>query len=227
MAVSPGVPLSPEDARALFLPLHGGIGIATLIGGFGALIAKKGSPAHIWLGRLFAGGMALVILAAIPVLLATENLFLTGMGSFAGYMTWTGWRIARAKNASGSTGDLAVSGAMIVVGLAFAAYGALALLRGTGLGIVAVAMGLGAAAFGRKHWRWFRAPVASRAPWVGEHLGSIGGGLIAGLTAFGAAAGTNYLPEVPEPVYWLAPTVVLSPLLQWASARYRSAGTHR
>lgn len=216
--------MTPDDARALFLPIHGAIGIVTLIGGFGALIAKKGGAAHVWLGRLFAGGMALVIVAAIPVLMATENLFLTGMGSFAGYMTWTGWRIARAKNASGTATDLAVSTAMIVVGLAFAAYGALALLRGSGLGMVALAMGLGAAAFGRKHVRWFRAPVATRTPWVGEHLGSIGGGLIAGLTAFGAAAGTNYLPQVPEPVYWLAPTVVLSPLLQWASARYRTGG---
>ncbi len=216
---------SPEDARTLFLPIHGSIGVATLIGGFGALIAKKGGAAHVWLGRLFAGGMALVILAAIPVLVATENLFLTGMGTFAGYMTWTGWRIARAKNTAGTAGDQAVSVAMMVVGLAFAAYGALALARGASLGIVALAMGLGAAAFGRKHWRWFRAPVGERAPWVAEHLGSIGGGLIAGLTAFGAAAGTNYLPQVPEPVYWLAPVVVLSPLFQVASAGYRRGRT--
>ena len=199
--------------------------MATLIGGFGALVAKKGSPTHIWLGRLFAGGMALVILAAIPVLVTTGNLFLTGMGTFAGYMTWTGWRIARAKNAAGGAGDLAVSAAMIVLGLAFAGYGGLALARGHSLGGVALAMGLGAAAFGRRHWRWFRAPVATRVPWVAEHMGSIGGGLIAGLTAFGAAAGTNYLPQVPEPIYWLGPVVVLSPLLQRASARYRRSTT--
>ena len=65
----------------------------------------------------------------------------------------------------------------------------------------------------------------ARAEAVAEHLGSIGGGLIAGLTAFGAAAGTNYLPQVPEPVYWLAPVVVLSPLFQVASAGYRRGRT--
>jgi hypothetical protein len=215
--------MSPEEARALLLPLHGGFGVITLIGGFGALIAKKGSVSHIRLGRLFAGGMALTILAAIPVLLTTGNLFLTGMGSFAGYLTWTGWRIARAKHAAGSTGDLGVSVTMILLGLIFAAYGGLALSRGHSLGGVALAMGLGASAVGRRHWRWFRAPPATRAPWVAEHIGAIGGGLIAGLTAFVAAVGTNYLPQVPEPIYWLGPVVVLGPLLHCASARYRRA----
>jgi hypothetical protein len=52
------------------------------------------------------------------------------------------------------------------------------------------------------------------------HLGAIGGGLIAGLTAFAAAVLTNYVPSVPEPLVWLAPTALLSPLLQRASKRY-------
>ncbi len=212
--------MTPEDARALFLPLHGAVGVAALVGGFGALAVTKGSALHRRLGLLFVGGMSGAVVAATPVLLATGNVFLSGMGAFAAYMTWTGWRVARRKAAAGGPADQGVSAAMMVVGAAFALYGAAALVRGRPLGLVPVAMGLGAVAFARSHWRWFRADRATRAPWIAVHLGAIGGGLIAGLTAFGAAALTNYLPAVPEPVVWLAPTVVLGPLLRRASRAY-------
>ena len=68
--------------------------------------------------------------------------------------------------------------------------------------------------------RPFIVTTLTRRRWVAMHLGAIGGGLIAGLTAFSAAVRTNYLPSVPEPLVWLAPTALLSPLLQRASKRY-------
>lgn len=212
--------MSPDAARALFLPFHGVVGVAALVGGFGALAVVKGGVAHRRLGLVFAVGMALAIVMAVPVLVATQNMFLTGMGTFAGYMTWTGWRVARRKAGSGGRLEQAVSLAMMVGGIVFAAYGVRGLLAGTVLGLVPLAMGLGAAAFARQHWRWYRADRATRQPWVAVHLGAIGGGLIAGLTAFGAAAGTNYVPAVPEWILWLAPAAVLSPLLVRAGRAY-------
>lgn len=206
--------MTPDEARSLFLPLHGLVGVAALVGGFGALATRKGSAPHRALGRLFALGMAGAIVAAIPVLVATGNVFLTGMGGFAGYMTFIGWRVARAKDGAGGVVDRAVAVAMIGVGLAFAGWGLAALVRGVPLGLVPVAMGLGAAAFARSHLRWFGADPATRERWVAVHLGAIGGGLIAGITAFAAATLTNWVPAVPEPVVWLAPTVILGPLLR-------------
>ncbi|MBL8619405.1 MAG: hypothetical protein JNM72_27570 [Deltaproteobacteria bacterium] len=206
--------LDPETARAWMLPLHGGVGLLALIGGTGAILTKKGSPAHRRAGQLFMLGMAGAVLFAVPVLIATGNLFLTGMGAFAAYMSWTGWRIARQRAAAGGPLDRGVSGLMIVLGLLFAAFGAIRFAQGAGgLAVVPIAMGLGSAAFARQHLRWYRAPAAARRPWVAEHLGAAGGGFIAGLTAFGAAAGTNLLPQVPEALLWLAPAAVLSPLL--------------
>lgn len=212
--------MTPDEARAFFLPVHGAIGVVTLIGGFGALAVAKGSPRHRRLGLVFVAGMAAVIVAAAPVLLVTGNLFLTGMGTFAAYMTWTGWRIARRKGASGGPVDQAVSVVMMVAGGAFAVVGGVALARGQTLGLVPVAMGLGSVAFAWHHWTWYRADRDRRVRWVAMHLGAVGGGLIAGLTAFGAAALTNYLPGVPEPVVWLAPTAVLGPLLRRAARPY-------
>lgn len=212
--------MSPDDARAFFLPFHGVVGVAALVGGFGALAAPKGGLAHRRLGLVFAAGMALAIVLAVPVLVATQNIFLTGMGAFAGYMTWTGWRVARHKAAAGGWLEQTVSLAMMAGGIAFAAFGLRALLGGLVLGLVPLAMGLGAGAFARQHWRWYRADRATRGPWVAVHLGAIGGGLIAGLTAFGAAAVTNYVPAVPEWILWLAPAAVLSPLLVRAGRAY-------
>ena len=212
--------MSPDDARALFLPLHGLVGLCALVGGVGALATRPGSRPHIWLGRLFTLGMAGAILAATPVLLATQNVFLTGMGGFAAYMTVTGWRIARQRGAAGGRLDRGISTAMVVFGLSFAAWGLRALLRGGGaLGIVPVLMGVGSVLFARSHLRWYAAPAEQRSPWQAEHLGAMGGGLIAALTAFGAATGTNLLPVVPEPIWWLGPTLILGPLLRRASSK--------
>jgi hypothetical protein len=211
--------MSPEDARVLFLPIHGVVGVLALVGGIGALAVQKGSPIHRWLGRAFVVGLLGAALAAQPVIWVTGNLFLGGMGCFAAYMTWAGFAIVRCREAAGRPVDQAISAGMIVIGLAFAAYGVRALLAGSALGAVPVAMGLGSALFARHHLRWFRAPRSSRRSWVAMHVGAIGGGLIAGLTAFGAATLTNYVPMVPEPVVWLLPTAILSPLLRRASSR--------
>jgi hypothetical protein len=221
--------LDPETARATMLPLHGGVGLLALIGGLGALVSQKGSRAHRLSGRLFMIGMAGAVLFAVPVLIATGNLFLTGMGAFAAYMSWTGWRLARQRGAAGGPLDQAVSALMIVLGLLFAAFGGLKLAQGAGgLAVVPIAMGLGTAAFARQHLRWYRAPAADRRPWVAEHLGAAGGGLIAGLTAFGAAAGTNLLPQLPEPLLWLGPAAVLSPLLmRWGKRVEAEAAAKR
>lgn len=205
--------MTPDDARALFLPVHGLVGVLALLGGFGALAARKGSRLHRLAGRVFVVAMAGAIVVAVPVLVATGNLFLTGMGGFAAYLTWTGWRIARLKSGPASPLDRAVSVLMIGAGLGFAGYGAWAVTRGVMLGLVPVAMGLGGAWLAVGHLRWFRTPIDRRGPWVPQHLGAVGGGLIAGLTAFAAAALTNYLPAVPEPLVWLAPGAILGPLL--------------
>lgn len=212
--------MSPEEARSLFLPLHGAVGLLALVGGVGALVTSRGSPRHRWFGLTFVVGMAGAVLAAIPVLVVTQNVFLTGMGGFAAYMTWTGWRIARQRSRAGGRLDQATSLLMILAGLGFAAWGLLKLLQGAGsLAIVPVLMGGGSVLFARQHLRWFRADPATRRPWIAEHLGAIGGGFIAGLTAFGAAAGTNLLPMVPEAVFWLGPAALLIPVLRRATAR--------
>ena len=211
--------ISPEEARALFLPLHGTLGVMALIGGTGALLSPKGRPAHRWLGRIFVVGLLGASAAAVPVMWATSNLFLAGMGAFAAYMTFLGWQIARGKSQAGGLVPQAASVAMIGVGLLFAAYGAVYLAQGAMGGLVPLLMGLASAAFATGHLRWLRANRATRRDWRAVHAGAIGGGLIAGLTAFAAATLTNYVPSIPEPVIWLTPAAILAPLLRRATLR--------
>lgn len=206
--------MTPEDARAWFLPFHGTFGVLSMLGGFGALLVLKGSLRHKRLGWVFVVGQALATVVVSPVIAVTQNVFLGGMGAFAAYMTWTGWRIARRKDAPATGMDLGISGGMVLGGVLFAAWGAKALAAGHSLGLVPIFMGLGGALFARSHWRWFRAQPGGRRPWVVMHLGAIGGGLIAALTAFSAAVLSNYATWIPEFVVWLAPAAVLSPLLQ-------------
>ncbi|MBM4368198.1 MAG: hypothetical protein FJ102_18445 [Deltaproteobacteria bacterium] len=189
------------------------MGLAALVGGFGAMSVPKGGSAHRRLGQLFVLGMAGAIVAAVPVLWATRNLFLTGMGLVAAYMTFMGWRLARTRGQLGAP-ERGVARGMMVAGSLFGLLGLRVLLGGQSLGVVAAAMGFGSVALGRQHLRWMSADPGQREPWVTQHIGAISGGLIAGLTALGAAAGTNYLPVVPEPVYWLGPALILGPIFR-------------
>ena len=62
-------------------------------------------------------------------------------------------------------------------------------------------------------YRFFKNPEASSQTWMEHHGSTMGGALIASLTAFSAAVLTNYLQQVPEFLIWLAPIALGAPIV--------------
>jgi len=214
--------MTADQLHDLLIPIHGVFGVLTLLTGLVALSIRK-DKRHGKLGRLFTAGMLVAITIAAPVILAYGNVFLVGIGTFSAYLVTMGWILARERNRAGRGPASVLATAMIAVGATYAGWGAVALSRGSELALVAVVLGVVAVAVASRHRGWLLSPPAERKPWVLVHLGAMGGGLIAAVTAFTTATVARLLPDAPQGLFWLGPTVLLTPWVVLASQRYHRA----
>ena len=72
---------------AALLSIHIGAGFTALIMAALAAVTPKGGRRHIYAGRAFVSGMALVFLTALPMTLIKPNLFLLLIAIFSFYLT--------------------------------------------------------------------------------------------------------------------------------------------
>ncbi len=179
---------------------------------------------HALVGRVFGTSMVGSILLAVPVLIATENLFLSGLGFIAAWMLATGWRFARLRNGEANVLDRCLPLAGIAFFAAFGVWGATHIASAGPIALVPAALGgLGIwLALGQR--RGFSAPQGER-PWQRLHGAAIGGAWIASMTAFAAATVTNWVPSVPEWLLWVAPSAICVPLLRRRVRELSSAAT--
>ncbi len=199
----------------VLLPLHIASGTTALLSAAIALATSKGGRWHAYSGRAFVIAMLGVFLTAVPMTLIRPNLFLLLIAIFSFYLAGTGW--LRARNRTGvATGlDWAAAIVMVVAAVAMGARG-LALIRsGDHMGIVLLVFGtIGGALSFTDLWllRGARYRGVLR---ITVHLGRMLGATIAALTAF-AVVNIRFEPAF---VVWLAPTVVLTPLIFYWVAR--------
>ena len=195
-----------EPLMEAWIRAHGAVGLVALTLGLLALAAPKRPGAHPWLGRGYLLAVLAAIAVAAPVIVARDNLFLVGMGLLVVAHGATAWAAARFRP-NGPVGPLARTAAFGAGAgfLAFGAWGGLALARGHGMGGVVVGM----AAIGLV---LVRRILRHQGDWRALHVHGAAGALISAVTAFAAAAGPRLLPGLPEPVLWLAPTALLTPL---------------
>ncbi len=101
-----------------------GGGIA-LLAGLIPLLSKKGSRRHKFTGKIFVYSMLLVCLTAIALSILNPNIFLLLIGIFSLYLTLTGYRALRLKNAGPEWPtwfDYNLSFAMILCGIGLLLY---------------------------------------------------------------------------------------------------------
>jgi hypothetical protein len=85
--------------NALLLTLHIAAGGVALVAAGVAIATAKGGRWHVRSGRIFALGMLVVFLTAVPMTIIRPNLFLFLVAVFSFYLVLTGW--LRATNRSG------------------------------------------------------------------------------------------------------------------------------
>ncbi|MEE2777611.1 MAG: hypothetical protein VYE73_12725 [Acidobacteriota bacterium] len=210
--------MTPADA---LLILHIAAGFFAL---FSALVAALSVSLHwpfywhVLSGTVFVVAMSAVFVTAIPLAFLGGSFFLFLIAIFSFYLAFSGWRLAKNRGGTPTSIDWGSGGLMCLSGLVMIGVGVVAMARGNGDGItLAVFGGIGVGLSG-DNLRRFRAGGVRGRDRIAQHLTMMLGGTIATVTAFTV---TNFQIE-PAWVLWLAPTVLLSPMIAFWSARVLS-----
>ena len=208
---------------AVLLTLHIGAGSVALVTAVIAVFTPKGQKWHVRSGRVYAIGMTLVFLTAIPLALLGASIFLLLIAFFSFYLVFAGWRFARNRRGVPHAVDWASTAIMLTTGLGMGVYAGVLFSSGDSQWVsmslfagIAVALGV---ADGLYH-RLRRATGGRR---ISRHLTNMLAGTIATVTAVLVVnVETN-----PPWIAWILPTVVITPFIVWWNIRtgrqYRSA----
>ena len=205
--------MSSAIALALLI-IHIAAGTVSLATAGIALVTAKGGRWHILAGRVYAAGMTIVFLTAVPLAILGGSTFLFLIALFSFYLVFAGWRFARNRQRRAHPVDWIAVSAISVTGLCMWGYAVVLGIDGSSqwvtlliFGGIALALGLADARFHRSQ------PGGQRR--VARHLTNMMAGTIATITA------VTVVNVDMEPVWvpWILPTVVITPLIVWWNVR--------
>ena len=200
--------------QLILLAVHIAAGSVSLATAAVALVTAKGGWWHVLAGRIYAAGMTVVFLTAIPLAIMGSSLFLFLIALFSFYLVFAGWRFARNRQRRAHPVDWVAVAAIGVTGLAMWGYAIVLAMGGSSqwvtllvFGGIAIALGVADATFHRAQ------PGGSRR--VSRHLTNMMAGTIATITA------VTVVNVDMDPVWvpWILPTVVITPLIVWWNVR--------
>ena len=187
-----------------------------------AVGSTKGGRLHRRSGNIYTLAMLITGASALVLSIVNPNAFLFAVGVFSLYLVFTGWRAAMLRDGRPRLADHAGGGVMALAGVGMLGWGAQGLIAGTGAQpVILLVFGSIGLTFALMDWRdWARGPVTGKAR-IARHLGRMLGGTIATITA----AGVVNLSFLPDLVVWLGPTVLITPLIFWWTARTMQGAT--
>ena len=199
----------------ILLVIHITAGSIALLTAFVALVTAKGGVIHVRAGRVYAIGMSVIFLTAVPLAALGADVFLLLIAFFSFYLVFAGWRFAR--NAAGARNPWTVAVTIMgLTGLGMWAYAVVLGLSSSGQWVTMLAFGSIAVALSVADGLFFiqgrsanRRPAAYRR--IQRHLTNMMAGTIATVTAVmvvNVSLNPVWLP-------WLLPTIVITPLIVW------------
>ena len=194
--------------QLILLAVHIAAGSVSLATAGVALVTAKGGRWHVLAGRIYAVGMTVVFVTAIPLAIFAESIFLFLIALFSFYLVFAGWRFARNRQRRARPVDWIAVSAIGITGLGMWGYAAVIALDGSSQWITLVVFGGIALALGVADARFHRAQPGGQRR-VARHLTNMMAGTIATITA------VTVVNVSMEPVWvpWILPTVVITPLI--------------
>ena len=101
----------------VLLPIHILSGALALVSAAVALYSAKVKRAHILSGRIYFWSMVAIFLTAIPMSIASSNIFLFLIAIFSFYLTISGMRFARNRNGVPTRSDWLAVFSMMLSGI--------------------------------------------------------------------------------------------------------------
>lgn len=205
----------------VLLVIHIVAGVAALLSLFVAVYSKliqNRHSLHLLSGRVFAIGMTAVFITTIPLTILRPNLFLLVIGIFSFYMTFHGWRMAVNRKGAPGFWDLRGAEIMMLTSVVMIGIGLYQIYHNNDSGIMLTVFGGIGGYLAVENLLAFRKGTLKGKERISSHLGSMMG---AGIAAITAALVTNVQTD-PVWLAWIAPTLLITPVIIYAQRRHRS-----
>jgi hypothetical protein len=208
---------------SVLLTVHITAGTVGLIAALLSVLNKAFNANHRWhvyTGSTFVIAMGIIFVTATAMSLIKLNVFLLLVGVFSFYLAFSGWRYARNRKGIPTGLDWATAITMLVASVVMVFFAAYLFFTGSGRGIIIIIFGLIGGLLAFFDYRSLRRGGLKGKERIIRHLIMMLGGTIAALTAF-TVVNINMQPAF---IPWLAPTVLITPIITIWSRKLR-AGT--
>ena len=195
----------------ILLPIHILAGTIALLCAALAVSSEKGKRLHVLSGRTYFWGMATIFLTAIPMSIISSNIFLFLIAIFSFYLAFAGMRFARNRKGVATTLDWIAVSLMILSGLGMWILAAIFFTNDNSQYIVLLVFGFLAIRLGYVDLMSYKNKTAKGKERISRHLTNMMGGTIAVITAVLVVNP----PFEPEWVWWVLPTVLITPVIFW------------
>ena len=202
------------------LLVHITSGTIALIVAILAIVLKKGTIFHRRLGRAYICAMSLVFISALHLsfIAVPINWFLFGIAIFSYYLAFTGFRAGKERKNLPSTIDWIATCVMLFSTVFMLVLGVYLLWNQNNLGVVLIIFGAVGGLLSVQDIMQFRKGKIQGKERILRHLIRILASFIAVVTAVLVVNGAKL--AIPDLVNWLAPSVIITPLIIYMGRSY-------
>lgn len=206
-----------ERIYEILLAVHIVAGFTGLLSGVLNMSMKKGGKTHQMVGKCFVAGMMTSSITALIMASIKTNYFLFVVGVFTIYLVGTGHRYIYLKMLGKSEKpkiiDWVLTVGMFLMGIAFIVLGTILLKNNNSFGVVPIVFAFVGFSGVREDVLNYLGRAKTKQFWLKTHISRMSGGFIAASTAFLAVNSQKIPFEVPSFVFWLLPTILITPLI--------------
>ena len=195
----------------ILLPIHILSGLVALVSAALALYTEKGKKFHLLSGKTYFWAMVLIFLTAIPMSILSSNIFLFLIAIFSFYLAFSGMRFAKNRAGVPTRVDLIAVNFMFLSGIGMWILAIIFFIDNNSQYITLIVFGFLALFLGYGDFQTFKNQTAIGKERIAKHLTNMMGGTIAVVTAVLVVNP----PANPEWVWWILPTVLITPIIFW------------
>ena len=195
----------------ILLSIHILAGSVALLSAASALLTEKGKKFHVLIGKAYFWSMVIIFLTALPMSIITGNVFLFLIAIFSFYLAFSGMRFAKNRTGVPTRLDLIAVNFMFLSGVGMWILAIIFFIDNDSQFITLIVFGFLALFLGYGDFQTFKNQTAIGKERIAKHLTNMMGGTIAVVTAVLVVNP----PSNPEWVWWILPTVLITPIIFW------------
>ena len=195
----------------ILLSIHILAGSVALVSAALALSTEKGKKFHVLIGKAYFWSMVIIFLTALPMSIITGNVFLFLIAIFSFYLAFSGMRFAKNRTGVPTRVDLIAVNFMFLSGVGMWILAIIFFIDNDSRFIMLTVFGFLALFLGYGDFQTFKDQTAIGKERIAKHLTNMMGATIAVVTAVLVVNP----PSNPEWVWWILPTVLITPIIFW------------